>query len=67
MEQFRVGDIHEMGVIFEPFSDKWIGEAEVVSYGDHKGIEFMVGTEFLTTFAEMDSIRFTYNDRDLLI
>lgn len=62
----RVGDIHEMGVIFEPFSDKWIGEAEVVSYGDHKGIEFIVGTEFLTTFAEMDSIRFTYNDRDLL-
>ena len=65
-DQLTSGDIHEMGVIFEPFSDKWIGEAEVVSYGDHKGIEFIVGTEFLTTFAEMDSIRFTYNDRDLL-
>ena len=62
----QVGDIHEMGVIFEPFADKWIGEAEVVSYGDHKGIEFVVGTEFLVTFAKMDSIRFTYNDRDLL-
>ena len=56
----------EKGVIFEPFADKWIGEAEVVSYGDHKGIEFVVGTEFLVTFAKMDSIRFTYNDRDLL-
>ena len=62
----QVGDTHEMGVIFEPFADKWIGVAEVVSYGDHKGIEFVVGTEFLVAFAKMDSIRFTYNDRDLL-
>ena len=37
-----------------------------MSYGDHKGIEFVVGTEFLVAFAKMDSIRFTYKDRDLL-
>ena len=46
----QVGDIHEMGVIFEPFADKWLVK-QVVSYGDHKGIEFVVGTEFLVTFA----------------
>ena len=62
----KIGDMHEMGIIFEPFSDKWIGDAQVVSYGDHKGIQFIVGAEFVATFAQMESIRFTYNDRNLL-
>jgi len=62
----KLGEIYKMEVIFEPFSDGWIGDAEVVSYGDHKGIEFIVNADFLVAFAEMESIRFLYKDREIL-
>lgn len=62
----KIGEFYEMKVVFEPFSDGWIGDAEVVSYGDHKGIEFVANADFLVAFAEMESIRFLYKDREIL-
>jgi hypothetical protein len=62
----KIGELYKMKVIFEPFSDGWIGDAEVVSYGDHKGIEFNTNVDFLVAFAEMESIRFLYKDREIL-
>ena len=62
----KIGERYEMKVIFEPFSDGWIGEADVVSYGDHKGIEFIANADFVVAFAEMESVRFLYKEREIL-
>lgn len=62
----KIGQSYELNVIFEPFSDSWIGEADVVSYGDHKGIEFVANADFVLSFAEMESIKFLYKEREIL-
>lgn len=62
----KIGDIHPMSVVLEPFSDKWNGDAKVVSYGDHKGIEFDVPIEFLTAFGSKNQIIFNYKAETIL-
>lgn len=62
----KIGDIHQMSVVLEPFSDTWNGDAQVVSYGDHKGIQFDVPTDFLSAFASKNQILFNYKSETIL-
>ena len=65
-KSLEIGKYYTMGMVFEPFSEEWEGDAQVISYDGYKGIQMEVHPDFLSSFAEMDSIKFLYRD-DVLI